>query len=136
MKKMRIFFLISIVFIITTQVVIATNNGTPFAESSFFSGDEKENNETYLFSGESLNEVEFENELNEVVKTNKNKNIMLWGKELDIKGEAKDLIMAAGANITSKALGSYAFMAASQLNISGEIMNDTFAVGNNMEMEG
>ena len=61
---------------------------------------------------------------------------MLVGKELDITGEAKDLIMAAGANITSKALGSYAFMTASQLDISGEIFNDTFAVGNNIKVEG
>lgn len=89
-----------------------------------------------LSNGEILNDEELRNEISEIVKTDADENIMLFDRILDIKGEAKDLIMAAGSKIDSKAHGSYAFMAGNSLNISGEIFNDTFVVGNDIIING
>lgn len=152
MKKLKWIFLLSILIILSAKIVIGAGNGTPFGtienneeihlsvivenSGEAISGESEAPIEEVKYSGEIIEQEELETELNEVVKTDKEHNIMLLGKELDIKGEAKDLIMAVGANITSKALGSYAFMAASQLDVSGEIFHDTFAVGNNIKIEG
>ena len=151
MKNLKWIFLLSILVILGTKIVIGVGNGTPFAtikdenvilneilenSGEAVSGDTEASIADIEYSGEIIEQEKLETELNEIVKTDKEHNIMLWGKELDITGEAKDLIMAVGAKITSKALGSYAFMAASQLDVSGEIFQDTFAVGNDIKVEG
>lgn len=143
MKKLSAIILFCFI-IATTGLVMATDiENVEIAEP--FSGEEvleieipmpEETEEDYSFKGEITDESEFESELNDIVKTDGNNNIMLFDKELDIKGEAKDLIMAAGGKVVSKALGSYAFLAANELNVSGEIFNDTFAVGNDIQVEG
>lgn len=151
MKKIGLILLICFVLVLTTSVVIGTESGSqeaiePFDEDmldinkipSIFNGELPTDKiqEEYFFSGEVVNEKEFENELNEVFRTDEDNNIMLFDKELDITGEAKDLILALGGKIVSKALGSYAFLAANELDISGEIFRDTFAGGNQVEVNG
>lgn len=46
------------------------------------------------------------------------------------------MLILAGATVNSKAEGSYAFLVADILNISGEIYKDTFAVGNTINITG
>lgn len=89
-----------------------------------------------MTEGTEITPEEMAEEIEEAIQTDKDHNIMLFGRELEISGAAKDLILAAGAKVTSKALGSYAFMAATQLNISGEIFKDAFAVANEVEVNG
>lgn len=158
MKKINLIALIVIFIILGTYVVFGIGNNTPFSSSdepekkvvelavsdevytTIDSGDEA----AILMSGENTilvddidtNDEELVTELNEVLNTEEDKNIMLFDKEIDITGEAKDLIMALGAKITTKALGSYAFLTASELEISGEIFKDTFAGGNIINVDG
>lgn len=143
MKKLSIIILACLLFSLLANVVVGTEIDTQEVVEPF-SGEvtaieevaEEINNEDYIFSGEIVDETEFENELSEVITKDNNNNIMLFDKELNITGEAKDLILAAGGKIVSKALGSYAFLAANELDVSGEIFNDTFAVGNSIDVEG
>ena len=127
--KRKIGILLLVIFVLMNSVYATEMEENSSGENAFLE-------DVYAYSGEVQNEEELKGELKEIVKTEKGKNIMLLGKELNLTGEAKDLIMAAGESITSKALGSYAFMAARQLDISGEIFKDTFVLGNEINVEG
>lgn len=61
---------------------------------------------------------------------------MIADRYVNAEGIAEDLLILAGATVNSKAEGSYAFMAADILNISGEILKDTFAAGNTINITG
>lgn len=150
MKRISLVLLLCLVLILTTGVVMGTESESqevaePFNEdisnidkipSIINSGLPTDSiPDEFFFSGEVVDETEFENELSEVIKTDDN-NIMLFDQELNITGEAKDLILAAGGKIVSKALGSYAFLAANELNVSGEIFKDTFVGGNEVNITG
>lgn len=115
MKKISAIFIC--LFLLGTTVVLGS--GEEFLDNTIFSGD---TDDTLIDSGIDILE-QFNGD-----------NIMMADSTVVAEGEAKDLLMLAGATINSMATGSYGFMAADIVNISGDIFKDTFVAGNNINI--
>lgn len=116
---MKNFFLLLVVFIFSSTLVLGA------------SGEALENT---IISGDAEDFLVYEE--NEVIDISNGENIMLVGDVVNADGAAEDLIILAGESVNSYANGEYGFMAANNLNISGDVLKDNFVAGNNINVIG
>lgn len=116
---MKNFFLLLVVFIFSSTLVLGASGEA--LENTIISGDSKD----FLLYEE-----------NEVIDISNGENIMLVGDVVNADGAAEDLIILAGESVNSYANGEYGFMAANNLNISGDVLKDNFVAGNNINVIG